>query len=93
MWVCDVQGKSRWFHPFLILGMNSIAVYMASELLDMVFNKIPMGATSLRVWLYETLFARLASPMNASLLYAIAYVALMFGIALILWRRKIFIRV
>ena len=93
LWVCDVRGKSRWFHPFLILGMNSIAVYMASELLDIVFNKIPMGATSLRVWLYETLFARLASPMNASLLYAIAYVALMFGIALILWRRKIFIRV
>ena len=93
LWVCDVQGKSRWFHPFLILGMNSIAIYMASELLDIIFNKIPMGATSMRVWLYETLFAPLASPMNASLLYAVTYVLLMFVIALFLWRRKIFIRV
>jgi predicted acyltransferase len=92
LWVCDVKGQSKWFKPFLILGMNSIVVYMASELLDTIFNKIPMGATTMRVWLYQTFFAPLASPHNASLLYAIAYVLLMFVIAWALWRKRIFMR-
>ncbi len=93
LWICDVQGLSRWFKPFLIMGMNAIVVYMASELTDMVFQKIPMGTTTLRVWLYQTIFAPLASPMNASLLYAIVYTLLMYFLALLLWRRKWFVRV
>lgn len=93
LWICDAQGLSRWFKPFLIMGMNAIVVYMASELTDIVFQKIPMGTTTLRVWLHETIFAPLASPMNASLLYAIAYTLLMYSIALFLWRRKWFVRV
>jgi predicted acyltransferase len=93
LWICDVQGRSGWFRPFLIMGMNAIVVYMASELGDIVLQKIPMGGTTMRVWLYQTVFAPLASPMNASLLYALAYTFAMFLIALFLWRKKWFIRV
>ena len=93
LWICDVQQRSSWFKPFLIMGMNAIMVYMASELGDIVLQKIPMGGTTMRAWLYETVFAPLASPMNASLLYAIAYTLSMFLIALFLWRKKWFVRV
>ena len=37
-------------------------------------------------------FAPLAAPMNASLLYAVAYVLLNFGIAVVLHRRGWYLR-
>jgi predicted acyltransferase len=43
--------------------------------------------------LYESVFAPLASPYNASLLYALTYVALMFALALWMYRQKRFVRV
>jgi predicted acyltransferase len=39
------------------------------------------------------MFAPLASPVNASLLYAVAYVLLMFAIAYGMYRRKWFLKV
>jgi predicted acyltransferase len=83
--------------PFVILGMNAIAIYMCSEMLDEILSAIRWGSgdgtMSLRRWIYETIFAPLASPVNSSLLYAIAYVALMFGIAYLMYRRGWFVKV
>jgi predicted acyltransferase len=88
LWWVDGQGHKRFTRPFVILGMNAIAIYMASELIDEV-----LGATGLRGSLYRNIFAPLASPINASLLYALAYVGLMFAIAYIMYRRRWFMRV
>jgi predicted acyltransferase len=88
IWMVDGRGYQRWVRPFVILGMNAIAVYMASEVIDTL-----LGATHLRRPIYENVFAPLASPINASLLYAIAYVLLMYAIAYFMYRRKWFLRV
>jgi len=87
-WVVDVRGWKRPVRPFVILGMNAIAVYMVSELLE----------TQLRVmrWrdvFYGRVFAPLATPVNASLLYALAYTSLMFVVAWVLYRRQWFLKV
>jgi len=47
----------------------------------------------LREALYVRVFAPLASPLNASLLYALAYTLLMFVVAWMLYRRQWFLRV
>jgi predicted acyltransferase len=94
LWVADVLQWGRFFRPLVIMGMNAIAIYMSSELIDVTLYKIPMGASTLRVWLYETLFAPLSSvPEVSSLLYAMAYVALHFVIAWVLFKKNWFIRV
>jgi predicted acyltransferase len=93
LWIADGLGRVRPFRPLVILGMNAIAIYIASEGLDVVLNSIPMAGTTLRVWIYQTLFAPLASPINASLLYAVAYVLLMYAFACLLYRRGWFLRV
>jgi predicted acyltransferase len=87
-WVVDVRGWQRVVRPFVILGMNSIAVYVASEFVDVLLTTV-----NLREAIYRTIFVPLASPYNASLLYALAYTLTMFGIAWILYRRRWFIRV
>ncbi len=95
LWVADGLQLGRFFRPLVIMGMNAIAVYMSSELIDVTLQKIPMGtASTLRVWLYETLFAPMSSvPEVSSLLYAMAYVGLHFLLAWFLYRKNWFIRV
>jgi predicted acyltransferase len=87
-WIVDGLGWQRPVRPFVILGMNAISIYMISELLDSI-----LWTLHWRMPIYRTVFAPLASPINASLLYAISYVLLMFAIAWVLYRRRIFIKV
>lgn len=93
IWLIDQQGYRRLTRPFVILGMNAITIYMISELFEELLSSIRVGGDSLRGWIYEHLFAPLASPINASLLYAVAYVLLMFAIAYGMYRRKWFLKV
>ena len=95
VWLVDIQGHKRFFKPLIIMGMNAIAVYMASELLDQVLDMIRLSSggqtVTLHEWLYG-LFTVVASPINASLLFAIAYTLLMYGIAYVMYRRQWFLR-
>ena len=93
IWLIDHLGYQRYVKPLFIMGMNAIAVYMASELVEETLGWIHVGDISLRSWIYRTLFAPLASPINASLLYAVSYTLLMFLLAYGMYRRKWFIRV
>jgi predicted acyltransferase len=87
-WVVDGLGWKRALTPFVILGMNAIVVYMVSELLDAA-----LWTLRVREPIYRSVFAPLASPINASLLYALAYTVLMFAVAYAFYRRRWFIKV
>jgi predicted acyltransferase len=88
LWLIDGLGYRRAVKPLVIMGMNAIAIYMASELVDEA-----LGGLHLKAPLYNHLFAPLASPYNASLLYAVAYVLAMYLFGWVLYRRSWFIRV
>jgi predicted acyltransferase len=87
-WAVDVRGWRAPVKPLVILGMNSIAVYVASELIDLM-----LSITDVREPIYQTVFVPLASPPNASLLYASTYTLLMLAFAWALYARGWFIRV
>jgi predicted acyltransferase len=88
LWLVDGCGFKRAVKPFVIIGMNAITVYMISELLDEA-----LSALHWRVPLFHAVFAPLASPMNASLLYALSYTLLLWLIAFGMYRRGWFWRV
>lgn len=96
LWCVDGLSWKRITKPLAIMGMNAIAVYLASELLDEALGAVHWTADgqamNLHRWLYSTLFA-LASPVNASLLFAIAYMLLMYALAYMMYRRRWFLRV
>jgi predicted acyltransferase len=48
---------------------------------------------NLQNFIYDHLFASWASPINASLFYALTYVLIWLGLMTVLYRRKIFIKV
>lgn len=95
LWLIDGMGYKRFAKPFVILGMNAITIYMIAELLETTMNVVrwPGTAESIRSGLYENLYAPVFSPANASLLFALSYVALMFAIAYMMHRRGWFLRV
>ena len=97
-WIIDIKGYRRWAKPFEIFGVNAIALYVVADLIAVTLGLIKVnGADGLRVplgsWIYETLFASWASPVNASLVFAITFVLVCLGLMWILFRRKIFIKV
>jgi predicted acyltransferase len=94
----DVKGYSQWAKPFIIFGLNAIALYMFSELLASLLWVIPAtapdgSAFSLHEYIYQSWFLPWASPVNASLSFAIAFVLLTYLVAWVLWRRKWFFKI
>jgi predicted acyltransferase len=92
-WVADGLGHKRALKPFIVMGMNAIAVYMSAELIDITLSAIHLDSgISLRRAIYQNVFEGLASPNNASLMYALTYVLLMFCIAWFLYRKRWFLK-
>ena len=92
-WLIDIKGWRKWAKPFLIFGSNAIAVFVLSGLIGRLFGLIKIQRQSLGGFLYTTLFAPLASQMNASLLYALSFVGMLFLAAWFLYWRRWFLRV
>lgn len=97
-WIIDIREYRRWATPFVIFGMNSIAVYVLSEMFDtsLRFISVPGGGGSdinLRELIFQKFFEPFASPVNASLLFALSFVFLMFVVAWFMWRRRWFVRI
>jgi len=88
LFLVDGRGYKRPMKPFVVFGMNSITVYMISELLDEL-----LGQTGLHKTIYRSIFAPIASPVNASLLWALAYTGLLFLIAWIMYKRRWIVKV
>lgn len=97
-WLIEVRGYRRWATPLIIYGSNAIVVFVLAGLLGRSLGVIswvgPTGAAvTLKGWIYATAFAPYATPVNASLLFAVAFVLLHLLIAGLLWRRQWFVRI
>ena len=93
LWLVDGQGFQWGTQPFVILGQNAIAIYLSSELIEIALHFISFGGQPMRTWLYQTFFAPLAAPRNASVLYSVTYLLINFAIAWALHRRGWLLRV
>ena len=98
LWLIEIRGGQRWATPFVVFGTNAIAAFVlstfAARLLILVKVAGADGApVSLHRWIYTHVFAPVAAPASASLLFAVAYVLLWLALMSALYRRRIFIRV
>ena len=96
-WVIDIKGYRRWAKPFEVFGLNAIALYVVADLIAVLLEVINVsGASGAKIsigsWIFENLFASWASPINASLAFAITFVLVCLGLMWILYWRKIFIK-
>ncbi len=96
-WLMDVKGYRRWAKPFVIYGTNPIVAYVLSSLMAKVLLlgkvTVPGGfKIDFQQFVFERFFLPLASPLDASFLYALAYVLFWLGITAFLYRMRIIIK-
>ncbi len=97
-WLIDIKKYRAWATPFVIFGVNAIALFVGSGLMARLMGLIkvpgPDGTkVALKTWIYDNLFLSWAAPPNASLAFAIVFILLWLGLMWILYRQKIFIKV
>jgi predicted acyltransferase len=96
-WLVDVRGWRRWALPFTIYGMNAIAAFFLSGLFARMLTLIRVShgesSSTLKGYIFRNLYLSWASPVNASLAYAVSFVLLWLGIMWLFYRRGLFIRV
>ena len=96
-WLIDVQQRKKYITPIIAYGANAITAYIAADVVLAVLAWIHVDlngtTTNLQGYLYQTIFVPNFSPINASLAGAITYVLILMVPMLILYKRKIFIKV
>ena len=96
-WLIDIRKYQSWARPFVVFGVNAIALYVGTALMARLMGliKLPWGSEtiSLQGWIFQKIFLPWASPVNASLAYAIVFILLWLGVMWILYSRRIFIKV
>ena len=97
-WAIDVRGWRGWTKPFVILGSNAITLFVASGVLVKTLNLIRVTTddgrdVAVSRYAYVQWFVPLASPKNASLMYALANLVVLFVLLAWMYRRRLFLRV
>ncbi|HEV2523116.1 MAG TPA: heparan-alpha-glucosaminide N-acetyltransferase domain-containing protein [Candidatus Acidoferrales bacterium] len=97
-WVIEVRCWRAWAAPFLVFGMNAILAYALAALVSEVSTDFefrgPHGhLATLHGWIYGRIFVPHASPVNASLGFAICFVLFIFVLLWPFYRGKVFLRI
>jgi predicted acyltransferase len=93
----EVRLIKRWSKPFEILGMNAIALFIASVLLIKVLVKTKIGTGESAIntynWINQYLFVSWAGKLNGSLIFGIVTVLLWVAVAVLMYRKNWLIKV
>jgi len=93
----EVRGRRRWGKPFEIMGLNAIAIFVASVLMIKILVKTHIGtgenAPTTYTWIYEHLFLPWAGAMNGSFLFALVTLLFWWGVGYGMYQRRWFFKV
>ena len=94
--IADLLKLQMWGSFFMVFGTNALFSFFLAGIWTkmMLFVKIQSGdeKISLYSWIYQKVCVPVAGNINGSLLFAFIQMLLIWGVALILYRKKIFIR-
>ncbi|HKW11446.1 MAG TPA: heparan-alpha-glucosaminide N-acetyltransferase domain-containing protein [Gemmatimonadaceae bacterium] len=97
-WLVDAKGYSRWAQPLVVFGVNPITAYVGAELTAILFDstikfRVDERMRSVHELAYERLLAPWLEPRLASLVYSLVFVALWYGLLLVLYRRRVILKI
>jgi predicted acyltransferase len=88
IWIIDIRGVKTWAMPFVVFGVNPLIAFLGSGMMARMFGIWGVQRTTYREW-----FKPFFEPHLASLLWALAFVALWLAILAVLYRRNIVLKV
>jgi predicted acyltransferase len=93
IFLVEIQKLTRWTYFFQAFGRNPLILYVCSGVVVSIFSMIPVSDSTFKGWIYANLFTNWLDPKNASFLFAIAYMLLIWLIGLWMDKKKIYIKV
>jgi predicted acyltransferase len=93
IWFIEIRNWKGWTYFFEVFGRNPLILYVASGIVISIISMIPIGESSLKGFIYETLYTRWLNPKLASFLFAISYMLVIWLMGLWMDRRKIYVKV
>ena len=97
-WIIDVNRYKSATKPFVVFGVNAIAVFFLSAIIPQIINLIKLSAPTgeklgLIPYAYQTFIAPNFSAVNASLVYAVTFDLIWLLILWVMYNKKIIIKV
>jgi len=93
MLLIEVAGFKKWTYFFEAFGKNPLFIYVMAGVVIEALGLIQVNGVSLKGWLYRNLFTSWLDGQNASLLFAFSYMLLMWLLAYLMDKKKIYIKV
>ncbi|HEU4886802.1 MAG TPA: heparan-alpha-glucosaminide N-acetyltransferase domain-containing protein [Thermoanaerobaculia bacterium] len=93
---CVVLALWIWklpVRPFVVFGVNPLLAFLGSGVMARLLGIIKIDGVSLQALSYRTFFKPYFEPHLASLLWALAFVGIWFGILWVLYRKGIVLKV
>jgi predicted acyltransferase len=94
----DIRKSRSWVQPALVYGTNAITVFVLSGIFAKIlylikFTTADGSSITLKSWIYQYLYLSWLSDINASLAFAVTFIFIMYLLMLILYKKKIFIKI
>jgi predicted acyltransferase len=93
MLIIELAGIRKWTYFFEVFGRNPLVLYALSGMIVKTMTLIRIDGKGLKPWLFDNVFMSLASPKNASLLYALSYMLLIWLIGYWMDKKRIYVKV
>ncbi|WP_297337842.1 DUF5009 domain-containing protein [Algoriphagus sp.] len=91
--IIEIWKKNQWTYFFQVFGRNPLILYVLSGIVISISFLIPIGEISLKEYLYSTMFTSWLGPKNASFLFAVSYMLLIWLMGYWMDKQKIYIKV
>lgn len=101
IWIIDIRGHKRWCRFFEAFGINPLFMYCLGAILSIVLGAVQIpwsgaesGMISIKGWIYKgVLLPIFNDDTAASLAFAILFVFVNWLVGLVLYKKKIYIKI
>ncbi len=102
IWIIDIRGHKSWCRFFEVFGINPLFLYCLGAVLSIIMGAVKVswsgeasGVISFKGWAYQAVFMPLSGDdaTLASLLFALSFVIVNWLVGLVLYKKKIYIKI
>ena len=93
VFIIEVSKMKRWTYFFEAFGKNPLTLYVLSSLIIKLLYVLHIDGTTLKTWIYKHSFLLWANPANASLMFAISIMLIVWIVGYWMHRRRIYLKV
>lgn len=91
--VIEVFSLKKWTYFFEVFGKNPLFIFVMSGVFAKLMGIIWISGEGMKTWMYRNFYLSWLDDYNASLLFAICFMVLMWAMGYWMDRKKIYIKV